>query len=165
MPRNIFVPPERRLYLVDIENLAATGRPSGQDVVEARRDLEARRGIEMNDQVVIGCNPANAVTVAQNWPGARYVIRGGENGADLALLDVIANESVPLRFSQVTIASGDAIFADAITYLSTAGCHVSVVARNWLCSHLLWRGSEQVTLLPAPHALAPSNHRPQPVAA
>jgi hypothetical protein len=71
------------------------------------------------------------------WPNVRRLIRSGENGADLALLDVLESEHVPERFSTVIIASGDGIFADPAAALQTADCEVRVVCRHGALSRRL----------------------------
>jgi hypothetical protein len=63
------------------------------------------------------------------WSGVRRVIRSGPDGADLALLEIIATENIDKRFDRVVIASGDKIFAQAAAALQAAAVRVTVVSR------------------------------------
>src|SRR5215472_13949933 len=119
--------PARRLHLIDIENLAGTGLPTAQDVHRIRETYASRVGIGPSDHVVIACNHLAMKAAGFNWPGARYLVRSGPDGADLALLDVIRHENVPGRFTSVAIASGDHAFTADTSLLGAAGCEVTVV--------------------------------------
>lgn len=77
------------------------------------------------------------MTAGLGWKGSRLVARSGENGADLALLEVLARERVEERFDEVVLVSGDGIFTDVVAALSAAGVHVTVVARREACSNRL----------------------------
>jgi hypothetical protein len=121
--------PARRLHLIDIENLAGTGLPTAGDVRGIRETYLSRVGIGPVDHVVIACNHLAMRVAGYCWPGARYLVRSGPDGADLALLDVIRNENVAGRFSSVAIASGDHAFTIDTSLLGAAGCPVTVVAR------------------------------------
>ena len=140
--------PVRTLFLVDVENLVGHGRLTAQEVATARSEVAAIRPIADQDLVIIGSHPGNVIAAGQGWPGARYVCRRGSDGADLALLEVVAYENVHTRFTQIVIASGDGIFSYAAAYLASTGCHVSIVGSDRRCSHLLWRGTKRVDLIP-----------------
>ena len=118
----------RRLHLLDVENLVGHGRPGLHDLhicCDTYRDL----GLLMDhDLVVIGCNPGPVFDVSACWGNARLVTRHGVDGADLALLDVLLHEQVDQRFTEIVLASGDGIFADAIADLQGRGVAVTVVA-------------------------------------
>jgi NYN domain len=120
----------RAIHLVDIENLAGKARP-GRPVIEAiRQDYfsQVRPGPE--DHIVIACNHGACLEVGLGWPGARLIARSGPDGADLALLAVLDNEDVQLRFDCVVLASGDGIFADPAARLAANGVDVTVVSRR-----------------------------------
>jgi hypothetical protein len=119
---------ERHLVLVDIENLAATPSPSQEDVtavVDHLRDLLP--GFDCAQRIV-ACSHQAAANVAFAFPPARHLWRSGPDGADLALLSVLDNERVDDRFGQVTICSGDGIFAASAARLGGAGVAVTVVS-------------------------------------
>jgi hypothetical protein len=83
-----------------------------------------------SSQAVIACNHGAAEAVFWGWDqSARRLVRSGNNGADEALLDVLREENIDARFTQVVIGSGDGIFADAAAWLSGQGLEVTVVSR------------------------------------
>jgi hypothetical protein len=118
--------PSRTMHLIDIENLSATALPSPTQVRELQRAYALRIGFGAMDQTVVACNHLAMANVGAGWIGARYLVRSGEDGADLALLDVITLENLITRFSHVTIASGDGIFAWPASMLAGSGCAVTV---------------------------------------
>lgn len=120
--------PNRTLHLVDIENLTGTPTPTG-DAVRSWRQEYTSRFVASGDFVVVASNHLAFATVGFAWTGARHLVRSGPDGADLALLDVIADERVEKRFSSVVIASGDGIFTEAAAWLASHGVQVKVVTR------------------------------------
>lgn len=142
--------PARALHLVDIENLAGTGRPDERHVARLCRAYAARVGIGPLDQVVIGCNHMAMPAAWHGWPGARYLVRSGPDGADTELLAVLAGEDVAARFPQVAIASGDGIFTPAAAGLAAAGCQVTVVSRSAALATALRLAAPRVIYLDTP---------------
>jgi hypothetical protein len=144
----------RHLILIDIENMAATPSPTGEDVeavVEALR--KAVPGFD-DDQKIVACSHHAAQTVPFAFPAARHLWRSGPDGADLALLDVLENERVDKRYERVTICSGDGIFAATAAWLAGAGAEVTAVS---LLGHLAARfelAARHVALLPPAPAIA-----------
>lgn len=117
----------RALHVVDVENLIGCARPTLADVgvcYQAYRPL-----IGAHDLVVVACNHGAFASVAWAWPGARLLVRSGEDGADKALLEVLTSERVEKRFKAVAVASGDGIFADAVSRLGGLDVTVTVVSR------------------------------------
>ncbi|MEN9751243.1 MAG: hypothetical protein RLZZ600_290 [Actinomycetota bacterium] len=118
----------RTLVLIDFENLCA-GTLDSIDLAKAvRQELVACAGLSGNEQVVIATSHAGLLTFGIAWPGARLLVRSGENGADLELLSVLDEERVGDRFDRVVLASGDGIFAEAVARLGSATA-VTVIAR------------------------------------
>ncbi len=151
--------PARVLHLVDIENLAGTGVPAEWQVAGLRRAYAARVGIGPLDQVVIGCNHMALPAAGHGWPGARYLVRSGPDGADIELLAVLAGEDVATRFTHVAIASGDGIFTLAAAGLAAAGCQVTVVSRSAALATALRLAARHVIYLDTP-ATAPTSSAP-----
>jgi hypothetical protein len=113
-----------------VENLTGTAAPGPAQA----RDLRARYTVLVPigdlDQIVIASSHLTLKKTGCWWPSARYLVRSGPDGADLALLDVIGREHASERFSRITIASGDGGFAQAAAELTNAGCHVTVLTRR-----------------------------------
>ena len=87
--------------------------------------------------------------VGWEWRRARYVVRSGPDGADLALIDVIREERVNERFRHVVIGSGDGIFADVASLLGLAGVQVTAVSRPESLSSKLRLAARGHVLLPS----------------
>lgn len=141
----------RAVHLVDAENLLGTAVPRPADV----RQLAARYtdviGFGPMDQVVIACSHLAFKTIGFCWPGPQYLLRSGPDGADLALLAVLRHDHIAARFPRVVIASGDHIFAQAVTDLTTSGCRVTIATRRGHLSRTLeLAASHQIIYLDPP---------------
>ena len=144
----------RQLVLVDIENLAGGACLSGCAAQSAKVALVATGQIRTADHIVIGTSHIGLIPVGSVWSGVRYVVRSGQDGADMALLDVMA-EDVAHRFEGVVLASGDGIFADAVAALAAAGVPTVVIARRGTLARSLRLVAAQVIYLDnAPEPLA-----------
>jgi len=120
----------RRLHLVDIENMIGSPRPNPSEVA-GFRDLYGELGLaKTGDLVVIACNHGAELAAHAGWSSVRVVARSGPNGADLALLKVLAEENVPERFGEVVLCSGDGIFSEALGRLAAQGVKTTVVSRG-----------------------------------
>ncbi len=120
---------ERTLHLVDIENLIGTASLTTEVVGQCRSEYEGNY-FGPRDQITIACSHHAYASVAWGWQKRRLLPpRSGKDGADLALLDVIAFEPIVGQFGYVVVASGDGIFTDAVSWLAQQGVDVTVVAR------------------------------------
>lgn len=138
----------RTLHLIDIENLTGSPSPTAEEVSECR-ELYERNFVGRYDLVVIACSHHAFPAVGWAWPTARHILRSGENGADLALLDVIRLESVAERFNSVNVASGDGIFTNAVAQLGAAGVGVTAVSRPESLARTLRLAVRHLELLPS----------------
>ncbi len=141
---------ERTLHLIDIENLTGSSSPSAEQVRDCRELYEASFVGDF-DLVVIACSHHAFPAVGWEWRRARHILRSGQDGADLALLDVIALEGAAERFESVVVASGDGVFTDAVARLGTAGVHVTAVSRPESLSRRLRLAAAHHELLPSIH--------------
>jgi len=162
--------PGRRLIAVDIENvIGGTVRPA--QARQARSEITTVLGSRDTDQLVIGVSPCNLLSCWTVWPGPRYVVRSGKDGADLALLEVLTDENIEARFDEVVLISGDGIFTDAAADLGSHGVRVTVLANPGRLSTDLWLAATDVRPLRAWHRPSrnanpkTSNQRRQPVPA
>lgn len=133
----------RRLVAVDVENVTR-GTVRTEQARQTRAEITRVLGLTDTDQVVIGVSPCNLLSCWTAWPGARYVVRPGVDGADLALLEVLTSENVETRFGEVVIASGDGIFAGAAADLAARGVRVTVLAGHGCLSTKLWLAATDV---------------------
>lgn len=137
----------RRLVAVDIENIWGGAVMRAEHVTAARRCLLATAGCRDSDQVVVGTSHVGILACGVGWPGARLVVHSGQNGADLALLEVLLGENVPMRFDEVVLASGDGIFSDVVAMLGASGVDVAVISRSDACSRRLRMAAQTVHLV------------------
>ena len=121
--------PDRTLHVVDIENLAGAAVPTLTRVAEVQGQYLSCLRLRADDQVVLAANHLALLNAGLGWPHARYRVRSGRDGADLALLDVLEHENVAARFTHVVIGSGDGRFVRAAVSLAARGVHVTVVSR------------------------------------
>lgn len=133
----------RRLVLVDIENVAHGAVLAEEQAVEARRAVQEVIPLLDGDQIIIGTSHVGVLATGFGWPGTRLVVRSGDNGADLALLEVIAEECIAERFDEVVLISGDGIFTEAVSALGARGVSVTVVAHPGGCSRRLRMAAAQ----------------------
>jgi hypothetical protein len=139
--------PARRLHLVDIENLAGNARPSLSQVRQALGLYTAGLAFGAMDQVEVASSHLTLLNAALGWPHARYRVRSGPDGADLALLDVLRHENVAQRFTHVAIGSGDHLFAEEAAHLAAHGVWVTVVSRRRSLSPRLALAAREVIVL------------------
>jgi hypothetical protein len=139
--------PARTLHLVDIENLAGAPIPSLMQVMDVQDRYARNLSVGIDDLVVMASSHLGLVNTALGWPHARYRVRSGPDGADLALLDVIWHENVATRFSHVVIGSGDGTFVSAAQALTDRGVLVTVACRWGSLSPRLARAAHDVVFL------------------
>ncbi|MGA7436095.1 MAG: NYN domain-containing protein [Solirubrobacterales bacterium] len=117
----------RAFHVIDIENIIRNPRPTLNEVRQAKETYLAADHYRSGDLVVIACNHGAASAVAFGWPEARLILRSGKDGADLALLQALDEGDIPNRYSVTIVASGDGIFADAVSLLGRQGVEVTVI--------------------------------------
>jgi len=147
----------RTLHLIDVENLAGQALPAIGEIRKLRDRYDGQVGIASTDLVVIACSHKALLSVALGWPGVRYRVRSGPDGADLELLDVLDHERVTERFRRIVIASGDGRFAESTARLAALGCHVTIVSRRQSLAVRLWLAAHAVIRIddPAPGRAEP----------
>ncbi len=120
-----------QLQIIDIENLLGNPRPDANEVRECQQLWNELIRPGITSQSIIACNHGAAETVMFEWLGsAQRLLRSGQNGADDALLQEVANRDINNRFSEVLIGSGDHIFTDLCVKLISRGVKVTVVSRR-----------------------------------
>jgi hypothetical protein len=138
----------RILHLVDVENLVGGADFTRVEAAAVRQGYEGTAPAGVGDQLIIATSHHAAVAAWFAWPAkARRLVRSGVDGADLALLAVLALERVETRFDHVVIGSGDGIFAFPAARLQAAGCQVTVVTRPEALSRQLRLAVRDIRLL------------------
>lgn len=116
---------ERRLHLIDAENLVGSGGCSEMEVLcvhEAYRPL-----VGGTDLVLVASSHFNQVAVGFGWRGGLHLVRSGLSGADYALIEAYQELPNPGSFAGLVIGSGDGIFGDVALDAVRRGMTVSVV--------------------------------------
>ena len=85
--------------------------------------------------------------LAFDFRGARILSRGGIDGADKCLCEVLQEEAVAARSKYVIIGSGDKMFAEPAKCLKAQGSSIIVVGRRGTISHKLLAVASQVIYL------------------
>jgi hypothetical protein len=130
--------PGRVLHLIDVENLLAGPNFGGSLALRGRAAYDAVAPIGVVNQVVVSTSHRAAPSAWFAWPqSARRLVRSGPDGADSALIDIVACERLERRFDRIVIGSGDGIFAFPAARLQAAGCPVTVVTRPECLSRAL----------------------------
>ncbi|WP_394276419.1 NYN domain-containing protein [Luteococcus sp.] len=142
--------------MVDIENIAQGGVMAPWQAHLVQEELRRSMGLNGGDHVVIGVSHVGVLNSWLGWEGTRprIVAKSGPDGADLALLEVLATEQVAARYDEVVLASGDGIFTEAVTALQAAGTVVTVVAWMNHCAKRLRLAAYRTTLLASETRLA-----------
>lgn len=149
------LPAGRTIHLIDLENLMARTDVTQADAAMARDTYMRTVLVRPGDLVVIATSHYVARNAWFGWKDARRLVGSGPDGADLALLQVIATENLEGRFDNIVVASGDGIFAGACAQLQAAGCHVTVVSRPEALSRRLAFAVRDVLQFGVPSALVP----------
>lgn len=109
-----------------------------------RRVLACWLELRPDDQVIIAADISTVTNVHQAWPEARILAGRCENGADLRLLEVM-EESLPERFGEMILVSGDRIFAEKVSELAGQGLPTRVYAHETSLSGRLKFAATTVT--------------------
>ena len=149
----------RTLHLVDVENLAGGSLCSLRGVMTTADDYLKLLPPTGDDLYVLATSCSNAPAGYFGWPtSAQRLMRSGENGADLALLEAYTEIEIASRFGRVIIGSGDGIFTDLAVHLTSLGCHVIIVSRPDSLSKRLQLAAQDIAFLPDMHQESGSNY-------
>lgn len=133
--------------MVDAENMVGTPSVTEEAGAQLLSQLEDVFANFNGAHKVIAQSHFAARKSAFAFLGLRQIWRSGADGADLALINALANEGVERRFTHVTICSGDGIFAEVATWLSSHGVHVTVIVGRGLLSARLALVAHEVIYL------------------
>lgn len=139
-PLASYVPADRTLHLIDLENL--TGGEF-RDIGALRRAWESYKmvvPVRLGDHVILASNPAIGVDAGLLHPQGLLRVRCGPDGADQALLNEVRDRTwIASRFHRVVVGSGDGIFLGLVNDLRQRGVAVGVVSLesslSWHLSH------------------------------
>ncbi|MFC0313709.1 NYN domain-containing protein [Gordonia phosphorivorans] len=141
---------QRRLVLVDIENAARGATTSPDHVQTLRAEISHTLHLGAWDQIIVGCSHYSLLSAKLGWPTARFVVRSGPDGADLALLAELAQIDTS-RFAELALVSGDHLFAPAV---AAAGIPTTVLSHRTSLSRELRLAANRIRLLSTNHPAA-----------
>jgi len=119
----------RAVHLIDAENLCGSPLLTASAVRDLRRTYTDRVPVGPMDQIILASAHISVLALQAGWPGQRYVMRSGPNGADIRLAEIVAEEQLQRRFQHVYFGSGDGGLAPFAGFLEGNGVPVTAVSR------------------------------------
>lgn len=141
---------DRTFVVVDLENLCGGAKGIGahqREVGVALREIVGDGAVSY----VVATGPfarAGTPNLPFDWPGARWLVGHGVDGADTELMDVILREPAAVQSKRVIIASGDHQFATALHFLACEGVDTTVVSRKAALSRENQLAAHRVVTIP-----------------
>lgn len=123
-----FLPPQRALHLLDVENLLG-GHVTASRVKVLWDLYSATAQVDKVDLVVAACSHRFASRVLFALPSRVRVVIGADahDGADVALLEAVDASLQATRFTRVVVGSGDHAFTAMAQEFVAAGCPADLV--------------------------------------
>ncbi len=146
----------RHLVLIDIENIAGGASPSSFELEQCKEELRQVLPDFDRTQTIVASSHHAGPEVLFAFPAALRRLNSGPDGADLALLAELRDLRVMSRYRNVTVCTGDGIFADAVAALARIGIEVTVVAREGSLSARLELAAQRVVVLSGPMPVEPA---------
>lgn len=143
----------RALHVVDAENLLGTGHITTLSVHRQRQFISHYVPFGEHDHTLIAAS-IQGLLALKAWGSGRPCFRLGPNGADLALIAALDDDTVD-RFDSVIFYSGDGIFADRAAMLATRDITTIAVSQPDRLSNQLRLACHHVIEIPAVHPQAP----------
>ena len=139
----------RTANFIDIENLSESSILTEELVEKVRGEYFTMVRPGKDDIFVIGVSHFNLAAAIFGWGSgiAQYVVKSGQDGADLALAEALCEPCIMGRFSRVCIGSGDGLLAGIGHSLREQGVGVKFAARQECASNqILFSGCECILL-------------------
>ena len=143
---------QRTLHLVDAENLALTSDCTTESVHDSYRRYMELFQENLTDLRIVACSHHNAAAVFFGWGAvpSQPLMRSGENGAELALIEACLSQVDKLKVNHVVIGSGDGLFIDLVQKLQEKGIFVTVVGVEGHTSNRLRLAANKAIILSNP---------------
>lgn len=136
---------DRSVHLLDIENLLSTGEiePNAINAVYAVYKQQVTVG--KDDLVIVGVSSVAGLVAlaASDLRNCRLLYQPGQNGADLALQEVLNHEHLERRFEVAHVATGDGGFSPSVAALAGRGAYVVVISLSASLSRRLRLAAHQ----------------------
>lgn len=146
--------PAGSLHLIDLENHTSGSRATVDEVAAAVSRYRRAITVTPVDHVVIATGPTLAPVAVFAWPGSRFLLGRGLDGADDALIGWADDrDRIAHRYHDIYIASGDHRFADLAADLTGRGAHtIAVATARSLSARLAQATSDFIILNDTPQA-------------
>lgn len=142
-----WAPVQRRLVLIDIENIAGGSHSTEAEVERALQRLRRAIGIRHDDVWITACGPT-LLTTAMGLFRSRVLLGRGVDGADRQLIECLRPDQVVNRFAAVALASADArAFAEPVRQLAAAGVPTDIYVGAGQPGHALARAARSITAI------------------
>ena len=143
----------RALHLIDAENLCGASLVSESAMLELQDAYVKTVPVGPFDQMIFASSHASIFAVRSGWPGHRYEMRSGKDGADICLATIIVDENVANRFARVFMGSGDGGLAPFAAHLASKSVSVTAVALEGSFSAQMRLATSEVLFLAPPASL------------
>ena len=139
----------RAFTVLDLENQCGGAELVATFAQEVKRQFKSFALPVPGQTVVAVGNLAMAMypQLAFDFAGARVMSRGGINGADICLCEILAEDANAKRSRYVVIGSGDRMFAEPASKLKQNGSEILVIGRRGTIAHELLVVANQVIYL------------------
>jgi hypothetical protein len=117
----------RGVHLIDAENLCGTPVVVPEQIVRLKTAYLASVKVGPLDHFILATSHLSVLALQAGWPGARYLMRSGKDGADIELAKVVLDENLDIRFDHVYFGSGDGGLAPFAAHLGARGLPVTAV--------------------------------------
>ncbi len=121
-------------HILDIENLAGTGKLTPNIVSQVRENYFAKVHPNPKDVFFIAAGTQNKWAVMGGWPNSLYQFKPGKDGADILIAQFCSQLEHTSRFGRGYLASGDGALSPYAQILADRGLDLRVVARSSSCS-------------------------------
>lgn len=138
----------RALHILDVENLAGTGRLTAELVSATARLYRAAVPMGPRDLIACAADINNQFALQHGWPSIRYLWGIGPDGADVTAVEELEIELHRGRFDHFLIGSGDHAFASISARLAGAGHGTTCVYGRGAISRQMRLASQTVIHLP-----------------
>ncbi|WP_182353871.1 NYN domain-containing protein [Flaviflexus huanghaiensis] len=138
----------RRAILADLENVIGGAAMTVDEAAWGRTIIELVLDIRPDEQVIVGACGQGHLNTKLAWSSARVVGTGhGPDAADDALIEVLEDEQLGERFSEIVLVTGDHGFAEKVRGLVGGGTPVTVASWRGGLSPLLVAAASGVIIL------------------
>lgn len=127
-------PSKPNCHILDIENLAGTGKLTPNLVSQVRANYFSKVHPAPKDVFFIAAGTQNRWAVMGGWPNSFYQFKPGKDGADILIAQFCSQLEHTNRFARGFLATGDGALSPYAQILADRGLDIRVVARASSCS-------------------------------